>query len=126
MDIAVPDGPSKVQIAVEPAGHHEAVVVVSGELDCATADQLRAALTELLNRGNISAIGLDLRRLDFIDATGIGTLVIAQRISAQIGVRFRLIAVSAFAAHVLGVLGVDVMLGLPPARIDTAALVGTR
>jgi anti-anti-sigma factor len=124
MDIAVPDGQPKLRIAVEPAGHDEVVVLVGGELDCATADQLRAAITELLNGGDIHAIGLDLRGLDFIDSTGIGTLVVAQRISAQVGVRFRLVAVSAFAARVLGGLGVDVMLGLPPARIDTAALVG--
>jgi anti-anti-sigma factor len=123
MDIAVPDGQSKLRIAVEPAGRDEVIVAVRGELDCATADQLRAAITALLNRGDVHAIGLDLRGLDFIDSTGIGTLVVAQRISAQVGVRFRLTAVSAFAARVLGVLGVDIMLGLPPARIDTAALI---
>jgi anti-anti-sigma factor len=124
MDTAAPDGDTKLRIAVEPAGHDEVVVVVGGELDCATADQLRAALTTLLNRGDLHAIGLDLRGLDFIDSTGIGTLVVAQRISAQVGVRFRLTAVSAFATRVLGVLGVDVLLGLPPARIGTAALAG--
>jgi anti-anti-sigma factor len=124
MDIAVPGGRSKLRIAVEPAGHDEVIVAVRGELDCATADQLRAAITALLNGGDVHAIGLDLRGLGFIDSTGIGTLVVAQRISAQVGVRLRLIAVSAFAARVLGVLGVDVMLGLPPARIDTAAVVG--
>ncbi|GII24855.1 STAS domain-containing protein [Planosporangium mesophilum] len=120
----VPDGQSRLRIAIEAAGRDEVVVVVTGELDCATADQLRTAITALLNRGDVHAIGLDLRGLGFIDSTGIGTLVVAQRISAQVGVRLRLTAVSAFAARVLGVLGVDVILGLPPARIDTTALVG--
>jgi anti-anti-sigma factor len=123
MDTAVPHQRSKLQVRVEPAGRGEVIVAVRGELDCATADQLRAAISALLNRGDVHAIGLDLRGLGFIDSTGIGTLVVAQRISAQVGVRLRLTAVSAFAARVLGVLGVDVMLGLPPARIDTAALV---
>jgi anti-sigma B factor antagonist len=121
---AVPDEQSKLRITLEPAGRDEVVVVVTGELDCATADQLRATITALLHRADVHAIGLDLRGLGFIDSIGIGTLVVAQRISAQIGVRLRLIAVSAFAARILGVLGVDVMLGLPPARIDAATLVG--
>jgi anti-anti-sigma factor len=124
MDTAVPPEQSKLRIGVEPAGRGEVVVVVRGELDCATADQLRSAITALLNRGDITAIGLDLRGLGFIDSTGIGTLVVAQRISQQIGVRLRLTAVSAFAARILRVLGVDVMLGLPAAPSDDAALVG--
>jgi anti-anti-sigma factor len=124
MDTVVPPGTSPLQIVVEPAGHSEVVVLVYGELDCATADQFRAAITELLNRGDVTAIGLDLRGLEFIDSTGIGTLVVAQRISQQVGVRLRLTAVSAFAARILGVLGVDVALGLPPMRTDHAALVG--
>jgi anti-anti-sigma factor len=124
MDIAVPPERPKLRIGVEPAGRGEVIVAVRGELDCASADQLRAAITGLINRGDITAIGLDLRGLDFIDSTGIGTLVVAQRISQQVGVRLRLTAVSAFAARILAVLGVDVMLGLPPARTDTDALVG--
>ncbi|GII23919.1 STAS domain-containing protein [Planosporangium mesophilum] len=124
MDTAVPPEQSKLRIGVESVGRGEVVVVVRGELDCATADQLRSAITALLNRGDITAIGLDLRGLGFIDSTGIGTLVVAQRISQQIGVRLRLTAVSAFAARILRVLGVDVMLGLPAAPSDDAALVG--
>jgi anti-anti-sigma factor len=123
MDIAVPTQRSKLAIGVESVGRGEVIVAVRGELDCATADQLRAAITTLINRGDITAIGLDLRGLDFIDSTGIGTLVVAQRISQQVGIRLRLTAVSAFATRILAVLGVDVTLGLPPARTDTAALV---
>jgi anti-anti-sigma factor len=124
MDNVVPDDQAKLRIGVEPAGRDEVIMAVGGKLGSATADRLRAAITALLNRGGIHTIGLDLRRLDFIDSTGIGTVVVAQRISAQVGVRLRLIAVSAFAARILGMLSVDVMLGLPPARIDTAALAG--
>jgi anti-anti-sigma factor len=123
MDDVVPEEQANLRIGVEPAGRDEVIMAVGGKLGSATAHRLRTAITALLNRGGIRTIGLDLRRLDFIDSTGIGTLVVAQRISAQMGVRLRLTAVSAFAARVLGALGVDVMLGLPPARIDTAALV---
>ncbi|MGC9665057.1 STAS domain-containing protein [Planosporangium sp. 12N6] len=113
----------RLQIGVEPIGRDEVIVSVRGELDLATADQLRAAISEMLNRGRVAAIGLDLRGLEFIDSTGIGTLVVAQRICHQVGVRLRLTAVSAFAARILGVVGVDAALGLPPAQAE-AALVG--
>jgi anti-anti-sigma factor len=124
MDNVVPEDQAKLRIGVEPAGRDEVIMAVDGKLGSTTAHRLRTAITALLNRGGIHTIGLDLRRLDFIDSTGIGTLVVAQRISAQVGVRFRLTAVSAFATRILGVLGVDVLLGLPAARINTAALVG--
>jgi anti-anti-sigma factor len=125
MDIAATEKQPTLRITVEPAGPGEVVMAVYGELDCATVDRLRAAFTELFNRGDIEAIGLDLRRLSLIDSTGVGTLVVAQRISAQVGVRLRLIAVSAIAARVLGVLGVEVTPGLPMAANDPAAMVGT-
>jgi anti-sigma B factor antagonist len=105
-----------LDIAVEPVRPGEATVRVTGELDCATASKLRAAITVLINRGDVEAIGLDLRGLDFLDSVGVGTLVVAHRICQQVGVRLRLTAASAFAAKVLGVVGVDAELGLPASR----------
>ncbi|GAA1823007.1 STAS domain-containing protein [Planosporangium flavigriseum] len=122
--VAAAQGKPTLQIGVEPVGRAEVTVSVHGELDCATADQLRSAITELLNRGGLTAIGLDLRGLTFIDSSGIGTLVVAQRICQQVGVRMRLTAVNAFAARVLGVVGVDAALGLPATAGAPAALVG--
>ncbi|MGC9671153.1 STAS domain-containing protein [Planosporangium sp. 12N6] len=121
MDNLVPGDQAQLRIGVEPAGHDEVIMTVGGKLGSATAHRLRTAITAVLNRGGIRAIGLDLRRLNFIDSTGVDTLVIAQRISAQVGVRLRLTAVSAVAAHLLSALGVDVMRGLRPARIETLA-----
>jgi anti-anti-sigma factor len=63
-------------------------------------------LTALLNSREAQTVGLDLRGLTFIDSTGIGTLVVAQRICAQVGVRLHVTAVSPFAARVLSVTGV--------------------
>ncbi|GII26365.1 STAS domain-containing protein [Planosporangium mesophilum] len=119
MDDVVPHEQANLRIGVEPAGPDEVIMAVGGRLGSTTAHRLRSAITALLNRGGIRTIGLDLRRLDSIDSTGIGTLVVAQRISAQVGVRLRLTAVSAYAARILGTLGADVMLGLPPARMGT-------
>ena len=115
-----------LHIGVEPVGQGEVNVVVRGELDCATAGQLRAAITAVLNRGGIHAIGLDLRGLAFLDSTGVGTLVVAHRICHQVGVRLRLTAVSAFAAQLLAAVGVDTALGLPAAPGEPAALAASR
>jgi len=78
-----------LHIRVEPVSRGEVVVVVRGELDCATSGQLRAAITALLNRGGIDAIGLDLRGLELLDSIGIGTIVVAQRIETTDGRRRR-------------------------------------
>lgn len=102
-----------LDIEIEPCGRGEVALAVRGDLDCATAPQLREAITALINRGGVTAIGLDLRRVGFVDSTGIGTLVVAQRICAEVGVRLRLTAVNAFAARILGTVGVADTLGVP-------------
>jgi anti-anti-sigma factor len=107
-----------LNIEVEPAGHGEVVMAVQGELDCSTAPELREAITAILNRGGVTTIGLDLRGLGFVDSTGIGTLVVAQRICAAVGVRLKLTAVSPFAARLLGLVGIADALGMP----ESAAL----
>jgi anti-sigma B factor antagonist len=58
----------------------DAVVVgVHGELDLATAPELRSGLVELIEHQGASTLIIDLRSLDFIGATGLGVLVEAQR-----------------------------------------------
>jgi anti-sigma B factor antagonist len=111
-----------LEIRVKPAARDEVVVSARGELDWATSGELRAAITALLNRGGIGAIGLDLSAVEFIDSIGIGTLVAAQRICQQVGVRLRLTAASAFTARLLHVVGVGEALGVPaPAAEATLA-----
>jgi anti-anti-sigma factor len=113
-----------LDIRVEPVSRDEIVVVIRGELDCATSGQLRSAITALLNRGGVAVIGLDLRAVEFLDSIGVGTIVVAQRIGQQVGVRLRVTAASAFASRLLHVTGVDEALGLPTSN-DEAAVVTT-
>jgi anti-anti-sigma factor len=63
------------------------VVVPAGELDLATARRLAAAL----GATTAPRIVLDLRRLTFVDSSGIGVIVRFQRHFAVEGVRFALI-----------------------------------
>lgn len=55
-----------------------AAVVVRGEVDMATAPQLRDALVALVD-GGASRIALDCRGLDFLDSSGIGVLIAVRK-----------------------------------------------
>jgi anti-sigma B factor antagonist len=56
----------------EVAGH--TVVEVRGEVDVYTASVLREQLVAVIDRGAGSVVA-DLRRVDFLDSTGLGVLV---------------------------------------------------
>jgi len=101
-----------VDVETVLTGHGEATVRVRGELDLESADQLRHVVTDLLNSGGTTVIGLDLGELTFVDSTGIGTLVVARRICDQVGVTLRIIAISPFVAHVLNITGVSEQFGV--------------
>lgn len=63
------------------------VVLPAGELDLATAPRLAAALT-----GTVAPrVVLDLRRLTFVDSSGIGVIIKFHRHFAVEGVRFALV-----------------------------------
>jgi anti-sigma B factor antagonist len=53
-------------------------VIVRGEIDVATAPQLREILRELIQAG-VHQIVLDCRQLDFLDSSGIGLLVATRK-----------------------------------------------
>ena len=64
-------------LAAEPLGpetDHAALLSVSGELDIATAPQLRATVGDLLGQG-IRHVEVALERCTFIDSSGVGALL---------------------------------------------------
>lgn len=73
-----------LRIAVEELSSGT-VVVADGELDLATAPQLERRLGELSGR-----LVLDLRRLDFIDSTGLRLLLRTEERSRRDGLDLRL------------------------------------
>jgi anti-sigma B factor antagonist len=66
-----------------------AIVTASGELDMVEADQLRKLLAELRRQGDIAHLVVDLSDVPFIDSSGMGVLVGAQRLT---GPRLRIVA----------------------------------
>ncbi len=66
-----------LSIHVRSEKEHQ-VFELSGSLDIATSPTVRAALVEASERGDHTLIA-DLRKVEFIDSTGLGALIGAQR-----------------------------------------------
>jgi anti-anti-sigma factor len=115
-------------LEIQTEGSGVVDVTVRGELDMHHAPDFRAAITGLLNRGDVTGIELDLAAVEAVDATGAGTLIVVHRIAVNIRVALRVCAVSASAAHVLTLLGAADLLPAvrpgvaeqPPARSRTS------
>jgi len=56
---------------------------------------------------------VDLSGVTFLDSTGVGTLVVAARICAEVSVRFRVVDPNPFIAKLFTVVGVAEVLGVP-------------
>jgi anti-anti-sigma factor len=112
---------SSFQVEVRSADR-AAVVVVSGELDLASAP----ALEEELHRALADAADLlivDLRELEFIDSTGLGLLIKANRQAEAAGRRFAIVKGQSQVQRLLGVTGIEQRLTLvnsPEELLETA------
>jgi anti-sigma B factor antagonist len=63
---------------------------LTGSLDIATAPTVRAALLEAADKGD-HRIVVDLERVDFLDSTGLGAMIGAQRRAKEAGGEIRLV-----------------------------------
>jgi anti-sigma B factor antagonist len=68
----------------ERAGTHPPVVAVSGEIDVATAPQLRECLHHVIAQGEATVV-LDLLGVTFLDSTALGVLVGALKRCRELG-----------------------------------------
>ncbi len=104
-------GPEPFSVTVD-RNDTQAVVVVRGELDLATAPQLEAALLPGLRDGG-SAV-LDLRGLEFMDSTGVRVIVAAHHAAQEHGGSLALVRTEPDGpvARVLEISGLDAVLKL--------------
>jgi anti-anti-sigma factor len=78
----LPDG-TGLHVSTEREGDRGRVILI-GELDLAGADALQQAIDELRD-ANVSRIVVDLERLEFMDSTGLRTLIQAHVRSEEEG-----------------------------------------
>ncbi len=95
------------------------VVAASGEIDVATAPDLREHLVGLLANGTTHLI-IDLEGVDFVDSTGLGVLVGAIRRARSEGGDVRLVCTNARILKVFDVTGLDEVFTIAD-TIDDAA-----
>jgi anti-sigma B factor antagonist len=74
-----------------PARSGAHVLHLTGELDIAEVPRLEAAVERVLEEGT-TAITIDLRRLEFIDSSGLAAIVHVSGVCAKRGYGFELIA----------------------------------
>ncbi len=86
-DGARPDGVSVIVRAMSDGAR----VVLSGELDLATAGQVEEELEEVLERSPARLV-IDLSGLEFMDAAGLRALLGVERRAAEAGRRIEVIA----------------------------------
>jgi len=76
-------------VSVQPRGAHQCVLV-TGELDLATAGRIEPAVVALIDAG-CAVVEIDLRGLEFIDSSGIHELLRCREHAAGRGVPLRLL-----------------------------------
>lgn len=95
---------------VEQDAGDELRVVVSGELDLATADGLSARLLQLADAGRPTL--LDLSPLTFMDSSGLRALMLARERAVRDSWRLRIVPPQGEAREVLRISGVESYLPL--------------
>jgi len=93
-----------------------AVVVPTGELDLATAPALETALARAFGSGESDSVVLDLRELEFIDSSGLRTLLTARRQAEEAGATFSLVAGHRGLERTLEIAGVHKVFTWTPAE----------
>lgn len=102
----------KLSIDTRALSQRAILLTLTGELDYASAQHLRTAVTNAL-QDDIDEIVVSLAGVTFVDSTGIGTLVVARRICGDVRVNLRVRDASPFIARLFAVVGVSEALGLP-------------
>ena len=90
-----------------------AVVILSGELDVATADSVEHALLDV-ERGEPERLLLDLRDLRFIDSTGLSLLINADRRGRKAGRQVTIVSGTGPPRRILQTVGLDSRLDVVP------------
>jgi anti-sigma B factor antagonist len=94
------------------------VVSVYGEVDVATAPDLRERLIELINEGHHRLV-LDLEGVDFLDSTGLGTIIGALKRARTHGGDLRLVCTETRITRLFEITGLDKAVPLLP-TLDAA------
>jgi len=94
------------------------VVSVFGEVDVATAPELKERLTGLVGEGRVKLV-LDLSGVDFLDSTGLGMIVSALKRARTHGGDLRIVCTESRITRLFEITGLDKALTVLP-TVDAA------
>lgn len=98
------------------------IVNVYGELDVATSPELRELLIQLVSDGS-SRLVIDLDGIDFLDSTGLGTIIGALKRARTHGGDLRLVCTQTRIMRMFEITGLDKAIPLLP-TLDAAVAGG--
>lgn len=81
------------------------VVEIRGEIDVASADQLRTALVDTVANLRPVRIMVDMMHVTFVDSSGIGALAAGQNAARSVGVGFQVVNPAPFVTTQLRMMG---------------------
>ncbi|MFC4335834.1 STAS domain-containing protein [Salininema proteolyticum] len=105
--------PASKDEAKGPSRGSAVTVKLAGEVDYATAPQIRTAITEALEAGGVSVVHVDVADVTVLDSTGIGTIVVAYRIARDMGVSLAVVNPNRFITRLFTVVGAEELLAEP-------------
>jgi len=108
---AIRDLPSRFGAWIRP-GYRVTLIRFAGELDLALGPEIQATLECALDVG-ASAIVIDLSRVTFIDAYGIGLIVRARQSAIERGATLGVSGVEGGVAHVFALAGLGELIHSP-------------
>jgi anti-sigma B factor antagonist len=101
-------------LRVEAIGDGVARLFVSGEIDMAVVDELSARVRDALRTDGVRQLEIDLSGLRFIDASGVGGLLLARQDAEAQGKSIRIRGVAGLPLKVLEITGALSALGGKP------------
>lgn len=97
------------------------VITVRGEVDVATSPQVAAVVAKVLTR-HATDIVIDLTEVEFIDSTGLGMLVGAQRSCRSVGTKLGLAVRDQRIMRLLEITGLDSLFPTAPDPHDVVTV----
>ncbi|MEU2338392.1 STAS domain-containing protein [Streptomyces sp. NPDC013172] len=108
---------------VRHPGDRTAVVVVAGDVDLHTAPVLRAQALTVVEQGSPHVV-LDLAQVDYVDSTGLSTLIVLLQAAQEAGGSLRVASVPDRLVRMVTLTGISQMLPVHATVADALAALG--
>ena len=118
--VTEPDAFGLAEERFDPSG---VVITVRGELDIATAPQLRERMSAAIDEG-VRRVVIDLRPLDFLDSVAVASMLHARRQLGDAGRLAVVVAPDSYIRMVFEIAGLPDCLDVVETRDEAVALVG--